>query len=202
MKKLACGLGVATILAASSALAKEPGTIAVGGSVSIGASRFEGNATGTSNGGGGGGLVSVDVFVGSGLTVGLVAEASYHKWKSERFDGTSSESRNMFVVPGLQVGYYVPLGDHAAFWPVVRASYGFGRDYTKDSNGSEQGPSATVVSLSAEPQVMWLPTDRFFLRFTPMSFSYRSTRWKDQGVSAGYLLGSSFSPSVGMGVVF
>lgn len=129
-----------------------------------------------------------DVLSAGGLTLGVSAQ----------FARTSSTNiRATFVQPAGQLGYYVPIGEYAAFWPIARAGYGFASSHHEGTTGPVDATSRTL-ELALVPQVLLLPTKSFFVRFSPGMLAYRVTT---VGASGGGMIGMSPLFAVGVGVM-
>lgn len=200
MKLVGLGVVGVVMLASTSALAVDVGTVAVSGSFGASANAFEGNASGSSKGASVTVLPSVDVIVGRGWSLGVSAPIVWQQSSNQATNGRTTEFSTTAVQPGLQVGYYIPIGEWAAIWPVARASYGVGWLH-QDDGTTTSDPKSRILEASLTPQVLILPTKSFFLRFSPGALSYRHTKWEGQAQGGAWLLGVSPSFSMGIGVM-
>ncbi len=101
----------------------------------------------------------------------------------------------------MQLGYYVPIGDHAAFWPVLRGSYGASRD-TLENGSTSVETKQQVFEVSLTPQFLLRPTKSFFVRFAPGVIAYRATETKIAPLGAiGIVNGWSPTFSAGVGLM-
>jgi len=199
MKHLGLALGIAGLLVSASSEAADPGvgTVAIGGSLAASATVYDGNVAGNSTGTSLTALPTMDVLVGRGWSLGVALPIVWQKWKSESDLGPTARYESTFVQPGLQVGYFIPIGEYAALWPVARGSYGFGSTHQDNGNGTSADSSSRILEASLTPQVLVLPTRSFFLRFSPGALSYRHQRWEGQAGTVGML---GISPFFFMGV--
>lgn len=133
-----------------------------------------------------GGTPTLDVLTAGGLTLGISAQFARSSYEN---------MRATYVQPAAQVGYFVPIGEYAAFWPIARAGYGFSWTRHELPTGVSE-TSTRTLELSLIPQVLLMPTKSFFVRFAPGMVSYRSTTLDARG--GGGILG--FGPTFGLGV--
>jgi len=200
-KALAVVVSLLSLSSVAPARAAERRSVAVSGSLSAGANEFQSAASGESKGYSLAATPAVDWLFESGLTLGVGAEVRWDRNDLKPPPGFAAiNSSTTFVVPGAQVGYWMPLGEHAAFWPTARVSYGTGWVRTEATDGAVVDPRARIFAASLTPSFLILPTRSVFLRFSPGAFSYRSTKW--EGFAAtGSVLGVTTSFTMGVGVL-
>ncbi len=118
-----------------------------------------------------------DYGVGGGLTLGASAMAFFTlSSKSERESGsqTQSEDSGKLTVLGImpRVGYILPLGDVAAFWPRVGLSYSHvSIDSPEETVGGVTTSSSTSQSQLAvhvEPMFTLSPVNHFAFTLGPV----------------------------------
>lgn len=188
----------ATVLISTSARAETeaPGTIAIAGSLALTGGSISGENRPTSRSGGLTALPTIDVFVGGGLTLGAAAGVSHWRASTPGYPATSWTQ----LQPGLQVGYFTPIGEHAAFWPVMRASYGV-TWAPRASDGASGDTTTRAFELSLTPNILLRPTKTFFVRLAPGVLAYRATIVSPNAVGAFGALGVGGQFAIGVGVM-
>lgn len=174
-----------------------PGTIAIAGSLSLNGSSLKGEPAPASRFWSVTALPTVDVFVGGGLTLGAAATISHSRGSSP---GSDSGASATYLQPGLQVGYFAPIGEHAAFWPVLRGGYGFSWSHLENEGRSFEHSSRSW-ELSLTPNVLLRPTKTFFVRLAPGVLAYRATTVSTQSAGGFGFLGVSPQFALGVGVM-
>jgi hypothetical protein len=93
------------------------------------------------------------------LTLGLGGGIFLGSSRTKAPDGTSVQGPGLFLfVVEPRVGYIIPLGAHAAFWPRVGYSfYGFNETGTQ-KNGQAYSSSINGMAIDIEPAFVWRPT--------------------------------------------
>jgi hypothetical protein len=125
----------------------DPGTTSISGS--IGAQHHKVSDTQQTAFGA---SVLLDHFVASNVSLGIGVSGSSLRARPD------PDVRSSAVMGSLRAGYFIPLGDRAAFWPVARV--GFGKQWQSDT-------SATALEAAIDVQLTYAISDHLYLRATP-----------------------------------
>jgi hypothetical protein len=149
----------------------DPGTTSISGSV--GAQHHKqteptGQTTQTAIGT----LALLDHFVAPNVSVGVGVGASM---------GGDTPTRRLAAMGSLRAGYFIPLGERAAFWPMARV--GLGRQWIE---GTAVGSS---VEAGVDVQLTYAISDHLYLRAIPGGVAahfFKSDGASARALSAGF----------------
>lgn len=145
-----------------------PGTVALGGYAGF----HRGSATSDGQQFGGFGVTVaplLDVFVLDRVSLGVSFPVAYSESES-RSEGVTATTRATSIGPSARLGYYIPLGERVALWPVLSAAMGHvsaKSTATHDGVREESAFSARSQSLGIEAQILVHVGDGCFLRAVP-----------------------------------
>ncbi len=110
---------------------------------------------------------SIDVFVARGLSLGV--SAPFTVWHLERRDPYGVGKWDYLTHGGFaRVGYAIPLGDRAAFWPIARVGL------TRTPMPEQDDPTSVIVAL--DPQLVVNLTKGVYLMGGIGGLQYSVTR--------------------------
>jgi hypothetical protein len=169
--------------AASAEKLGDVGTISISGAVTAQNSKHSstaGDAEATMIGG----AAMIDRFFLPNVSVGVGVGGSY--WFNGQQPGSNDPSVRAKGINGsLRLGYFIPLGERAAFWPVARV--GVSGDWTTPSGRSTH--HGRTIDTGLDVQLTYAISDHLYLRATPGGLQarfYRHDGGNSRQVSAGF----------------